>query len=1230
MKKLCINVLLAALSLLALTVSISNAQPPDTLWTNHFGGSADELGNDVKQTSDGGFIIVGETYSFGVPSDNAYIIKTNSSGTPVWSQAFGMGDEDYAMEVIQIPSGDYVVVGGKRPILLLPTQGWLFKLNASGGMLWERVYGGGDQDYGWSLRQTVDGGFIIGGTTRSYTYGNYDFWLIKTDSNGNMTWNNHFGGSNYEQCSSVDVCSDGGYIMAGITKSYEVNGDVWLVKTYSDGNMRWNRTYGGSGKDEGYSIRQTNDGGYIIAGLTESFGVGGNIYLIKTNSAGDTIWTKNYGGSGEEFGFSVDLTDDGGYVVAGRTSSYGSGGSDVWVIKVDSLGSLLWSKTIGGANSEEASAIHQTSDGGYIVAGHTTTYTYGQLDIYLVRLGSPLGTISGYVTDAATSDSVAGASVQASGPGGTYSDPNGSSTSGFYEITGVTPGTYTVTASANGYLPTSIPNLTVTAGQTTTQNIALTPLTISFTFSPAEGYMFPETQVGHNTFWNATTITNTGNAILDITAVNISSSQFSCTNFPAGGIHLNPQQQYPGLGFRFAPTIVAEHSAVVTFTSNASSSPQVLLSGESYQLDSTTFNFWEDSYSFANTSFIYRRPLEELLKSGNMIDNMSAVLLHLDPFRLCSYYGDCWGMATSSIVYSHHPGLIPYGFPYTRMLTEDQASPAILTYQGDIQLVNILVSIFLHDQNQNDTYNNVMGSILLNHPVVLQMRNANGSVGHAIVAYRLEEHPTNANISIYDVNYPNDANIVINVYLDPISFRSYGDYVSFSSMDPEYLHGWPAFWALVNSASYEVVEYLHQSGKRLFSSLKSKLFGGSDTPDNIMITDQFGRRVGLWDGVFFNEIPGTIITDSTELECFLPEDLTYDVEYESKSNGLIYFAGLCPSVLDEEAIYNSAYDSLGVVVNSTASFSFDPTSTSDIEFDYEGDGLIDSLVAPLVDTLMTMIPPQSAPTDFAGQVQSQREISFTWQTQSTTALGSIIYKQMLPDTIWTAIYFGGDELFADTMLIANTQFRFRVCNYNAGGNSPYSDTLNLTTPPMPLPTPMSPADSTVFVEEPVPLSWSPVADAVKYHLQVSTDSGFTQLVVNDSMITGTADTLTSPYSVGWHCWRVRAADCVPNWSDWSETRSFFRSPRIPQEISDLIIERSGNGIVLSWSPVVSDTSGNPLTVSYYVILSSTESPPFEPTSLDSIGSVSPPDSSFTDSSALNERMRFYNVKAVIE
>ena len=234
---------------------------------------------------------------------------------------------------------------------------------------WNKTFGGAGGEFGDSVQQTSDNGYVITGQTDSYGAGGSDFWLVKTDASGNETWNKTFGGAGNDYGRSVQQTSDGGYVMTGETTSYGAGG-LWLVKTDASGNETWNKTFGGTGGEGGMSVQQTSDGGYVMTGYTYSYGAGSDdFWLVKADAAGNETWNKTFGGGGSDHGRSVQQTFDGGYVITGRTDSYGAGSDDFWLVKTDAAGNETWNKTFGDAGGEFGASVQQTSDGGYVITG---------------------------------------------------------------------------------------------------------------------------------------------------------------------------------------------------------------------------------------------------------------------------------------------------------------------------------------------------------------------------------------------------------------------------------------------------------------------------------------------------------------------------------------------------------------------------------------------------------------------------------------------------------------------------------------------------------------------------------------------------------------------------------------------------------------------------------------------------------------------------------------------
>jgi len=309
---------------------------------------------------------------------------------PGWFKHYGGTDFDYGNCAVQTSDGGYIMCGSSKSFTYGGHDFAIYKLNSIGNKVWFKHYGGTSDDKGFSIQQTSGGGYIVAGNTQSYTYGNEDFAIYNLDSSGSKVWFKHYGGAQEEFASSIQQTSDGGYIVAGHTESYtNGNKDFAIYKLNSSGNKVWFKHYGGISDERAYSIQQTTDGGYIVAGLTYSYTFGNADFAIyKLNSIGNKVWFKHYGGSNMDQGWSIQQTSDGGYIVAGITESYTYGNEDFAVYKLDSSGNKTWFKHYGGANYDWGKSIQQTSDGGYIVAGNTQSFTHGNTDIGIYKLNS--------------------------------------------------------------------------------------------------------------------------------------------------------------------------------------------------------------------------------------------------------------------------------------------------------------------------------------------------------------------------------------------------------------------------------------------------------------------------------------------------------------------------------------------------------------------------------------------------------------------------------------------------------------------------------------------------------------------------------------------------------------------------------------------------------------------------------------------------------------------------
>ncbi len=307
-------------------------------WRQYFGGSSGDQGHSLQNTSDGGFIIAGYTSSFGNGSYDFWLIKTDSQGNEIWNQTFGNTELDECLSVNQTSDGGYILTG--YTVINGNYDVWLVKTDTQGNEEWNQIFGGSDYDWGKYVAQTEDGGYIITGKTSSYGSGSSNIWLIKTDSQGNEIWSQTFGGNQGVSCTgySVQQTLDGGYIIVGHTDIYwsSRHDDAWLIKTDYNGQEEWNRIIGGSESDQGRAVQQTLDGGFIITGITSSFGSRSyDAWLIKTDTQGNEEWMKTFGEGDSNSGYDVEQTNDGGYIVTGSTSN------EIWLIKTNSEGEIL-------------------------------------------------------------------------------------------------------------------------------------------------------------------------------------------------------------------------------------------------------------------------------------------------------------------------------------------------------------------------------------------------------------------------------------------------------------------------------------------------------------------------------------------------------------------------------------------------------------------------------------------------------------------------------------------------------------------------------------------------------------------------------------------------------------------------------------------------------------------------------------------------------------------------
>jgi hypothetical protein len=362
----------AGLTVLLLVGGFASLALAQSSWWRILGGALYSEGTSAQQTSDGGYIVAGYTYAFGAGRADVWLIKTDAQGDTDWARTYGSTDYEKGNSVQQTTDGGYIIAGYVWGYTDESCDVLLIKTDASGDTAWTRKCAPGE---GYSVQQTADGGYIVAGRTDCLL-------LVKTDSQGDTIWTRTYGWFSPSSCAySVEQTVDGGYIAAGVS-----NGHACLVRADSLGDTVWTRTYQLLGRDPCYSVQPTSEGGYVMAGRARlSEGGPVHAYLIKSDAQGDTLWTRTYGDSSHHGGRSVRQTADGGYVIAGWAYSADGTNRYVYLVRTDAQGDTLWTRTFGDRFPQEGNSVSLTSDGGYIIAGYTFSFGAGYGDVYLIK-----------------------------------------------------------------------------------------------------------------------------------------------------------------------------------------------------------------------------------------------------------------------------------------------------------------------------------------------------------------------------------------------------------------------------------------------------------------------------------------------------------------------------------------------------------------------------------------------------------------------------------------------------------------------------------------------------------------------------------------------------------------------------------------------------------------------------------------------------------------------------
>lgn len=378
-------------ALLLCLPAVAAALPPDTLWTRTFGGALDDVGYSVIETDSGELLVTGLTASYGSGGLDMLLVWFDREGNVTGHITCGGAADDAGHFATQVPQGGYLVAGYTASFGSGGKDVWLVRFDEHGETLWTRTYGGELEDCSYYVEPVGDSGFLVAGYRDGpQGWDKGDLWVLRLDANGDTTWTSRLGGLGEEMAKTACRHPEGGCLAVGYTTSYGAGAsDALLVALDSRGDTLWTRSCGTARFDVVYDADRTTDGSWLVAGCVDgpSTWVAGDLWLVKVDDAGDTLWTRRYGGPQGDGAFYMQPSPGGGFLVAGSTASFGNGRDDVWLLRVDDAGDTAWTATFGGWGREFGHCCCPVSDGGYAVTGMTETFGSGGPDVWLVRTG---------------------------------------------------------------------------------------------------------------------------------------------------------------------------------------------------------------------------------------------------------------------------------------------------------------------------------------------------------------------------------------------------------------------------------------------------------------------------------------------------------------------------------------------------------------------------------------------------------------------------------------------------------------------------------------------------------------------------------------------------------------------------------------------------------------------------------------------------------------------------
>ncbi|MBC8376134.1 MAG: hypothetical protein H8E26_08800 [FCB group bacterium] len=354
-----------------------------------YGGVGPDRGIHIIQTSDENFVIVGNT-STAKKGLDVYLLKIDTAGDTLWTRKFGGPGDDNGWCIKETSDKGFIIAGFTNRNEASPNDVLLIKTDAHGSEEWTRQYGGPGDDMGWSIIINRDGGYTIAAQTNSFGSGDLDAYLIRTDAAGDTLWTKTFGGPQTDRVFSIDKTSDDGFVVAGITYSYGAGDrDAYLLKTDGNGQLLWEKTYGGTGYDNAHTVIINQSNEIILTGYGEHWGNSNNmnIFLKKITMDGEEVWSKTYGGPSHDRAMTVFQTHDEGFILTGFTQSFGRGEWDVYAVKTDSEGDTIWTSTYGTPAPDFGYDIIQSLSSQYYITGWSHGYEDPGGDLLIIKTG---------------------------------------------------------------------------------------------------------------------------------------------------------------------------------------------------------------------------------------------------------------------------------------------------------------------------------------------------------------------------------------------------------------------------------------------------------------------------------------------------------------------------------------------------------------------------------------------------------------------------------------------------------------------------------------------------------------------------------------------------------------------------------------------------------------------------------------------------------------------------